>query len=549
MLKSMDSLTCRTLLLFLSFLPFTLSAQTVGTVLLTEEALEKITLVNPVNGNSCYAIDNCGFIVKEWNSNYRPGLSSHLDARGNLYRAGRINSNVFKAGGLGGILEKYSWDGELLWQYQLANDSLHLHHDFKLLENGHILLIAWELVPAEELQLTGRQDINSDVPFYSERIIEIDPDQAFEQVWSWRALDHIVQEADPGKPDYALVSENPQRLDINMNRQQGLNYLDWLHVNAIDIHPDYDLLLLSCNAIDELIVIDHSTNTTEANGHAGGEYGKGGDILYRIGNPGNYDPRDNVLQRFFAQHDARWIKRADGTLSFSVFNNGRRAGNINFSSVDHYILGFSAENLKSNIYELMPELEEPAWSYNGDASEGLYSKRMSSARFVEGHWIICSSDEGRFIELDENGRVVWNYVNPVGPNQVFAQGEQPFGNIVFNGPAYPESYFQGGLELVAGMEKIEREGGVDCLDITSATIQQKPEFPEWSFGPGKIRLNGSGTYEAFLYTMQGRRIWSSGYFENDFCSEYLDIPFGVYILECLEFKSGQRHVEKILWSY
>jgi len=35
-------------------------------------------------------------------------------------------------------------------------------------------------------------------------------------------------------------------------------------------------------------VIDHSTTTAQAAGHSGGTYGKGGDLLYRWGNPNAY---------------------------------------------------------------------------------------------------------------------------------------------------------------------------------------------------------------------------------------------------------------------
>jgi hypothetical protein len=39
-----------------------------------------------------------------------------------------------------------------------------------------------------------------------------------------------------------------------------------------------------------LWVIDHQTTTAQAASHTGGRYNKGGDLLYRWGNPQTYDP-------------------------------------------------------------------------------------------------------------------------------------------------------------------------------------------------------------------------------------------------------------------
>ena len=60
---------------------------------------------------------------------------------------------------------------------------------------------------------------------------------------------------------------------------------DWLHTNAIAYNPQRDEIALSVLGNNEIWIIDHSTTTEEARGSTGGNSGKGGDILYRWGNP------------------------------------------------------------------------------------------------------------------------------------------------------------------------------------------------------------------------------------------------------------------------
>ena len=43
--------------------------------------------------------------------------------------------------------------------------------------------------------------------------------------------------------------------------------------------------------------------------HKGGRWGKGGDFLYRWGNPKNYQRGDSTNEQLFGQHDVRWIEK------------------------------------------------------------------------------------------------------------------------------------------------------------------------------------------------------------------------------------------------
>jgi hypothetical protein len=74
---------------------------------------------------------------------------------------------------------------------------------------------------------------------------------------------------------------------------------------------------LSSYKLSEIYIIDHSTSSKEAAGHIGGRWGKGGDFLYRWGNPQNYRRGDSTNRKLFHQHDIKWIEK--GYLEQVIF--------------------------------------------------------------------------------------------------------------------------------------------------------------------------------------------------------------------------------------
>ena len=112
---------------------------TVGVLAQTEQSYDGYTLL-PVSAlTTTYLINNCGESVHQWESAYKAGLMAYLMPNGDLIRAGKIGNTVFLAGGTGGILERFNWDGELEWRMQLSSDTACQHHDFAVVPTGHLL--------------------------------------------------------------------------------------------------------------------------------------------------------------------------------------------------------------------------------------------------------------------------------------------------------------------------------------------------------------------------------------------------------------------------
>ena len=113
---------------------------------------------------------------------------------------------------------------------------------------------------------------------------------------------------------------------------------DWMHVNAVAYNAELDQIALSSPNFHEIWIIDHSTTKEEAKGHTGGRWGKGGDILYRWGNPRAYRNGTNLDQRLFGQHNIQWIpKGLSGEGHLLVFNNGGGRKPVEYSSVDEFV--------------------------------------------------------------------------------------------------------------------------------------------------------------------------------------------------------------------
>ena len=182
--------------------------------------------------------------------------------------------------------------------------------------------------------------------------------------------------------------------------------------------------MVSARGSSEIWFIDHSTTSKQAAGHTGGKQGKGGDLIYRWGNPAAYKcgtERDAQLNQ---QHDAEWIPDGyPGAGHVTIFNNGYNRG---YTSIEEIVPPLDA----NGHYIIEPGKpcgpEKPVWHYEAENRSDFFSSEISGAhRLPNGDTLICAGVIGNLFEVTAAGEKVWQYVNPVVRGGILAQGELP----------------------------------------------------------------------------------------------------------------------------
>lgn len=129
---------------------------------------------------------------------------------------------------------------------------------------------------------------------------------------------------------------------------------------------------------DETWIIDYSTTTEDAAGHTGGNNCKGGDILYRWGNPQAYRAGSASDQKLFGQHDAQWIEPGcPGEGNILVFNNGEGRPDGKYSSIDEFVQPVDANGTYSYSSGSPYDPDEQIWIYTAEDPADFYSYRIS----------------------------------------------------------------------------------------------------------------------------------------------------------------------------
>jgi len=390
-------------------------------------------------------------------------MSSYLLPNGNLLsNTNQPQGRVFGSNGNTGLIQELRWDGTEAWRFELQTAKYQLHHDAIKLPNGNVLLVVWDRKTAKEAVAAGRRPEiaagrrrelpsvsrpGGDDPYLlAGSLLEVRPTgkTTGEIVWEWHVWDHLVQDFDNSKANFGNVGDHPELVDVNYaedvlgpimankdaaDKLRSLGYVgsasngkrsrlenpDWTHVNSVACHRGFDQIVMSVLGFNEVWVIDHSTTKAEAASHRGGRSGKGGDLLYRWGNPRAYRAGSKPDQQLFAQHNADWIPRGSpGEGHLLVFNNGRGRMKGDYSSVEEFVPRLDEKGRYSRRKGAAFGPDAPVWSYAAPNRSDFLSQVVSGAqRLPNGNTLICSGVSGILFEVTADKEIVWKYVTPV----------------------------------------------------------------------------------------------------------------------------------------
>ena len=410
------------------------------TSLVSGEIFNGMTLFSVIDNNGSedtfysLLIDNDKNEIKRWTHPRGVASMPYLLPDSTLLYPYRVQNPSMNAGGVGGGISKYSWNGQLLWNYEIANDTYQLHHDIEPLPNGNILVLAWERKTANEAYEIGRQTIDNPLnEMWSEAILELElvGSDDVNIVWEWHLWDHLIQNVDPDLPNYSVVSDHPELQDINYGNVGSISDPlgpngDWKHLNSIDYNEELDQIIISSRHHDEIYIIDHSTTTEEASGDSGGNSGMGGNYLYRWGNPQTYERGNESNHLLSVQHGVNWVQKGfPGSGNIIIYNNEHWMGT-------------------SGVYEIIPPINdngtygitddeafgpnEISWIHTGEFHSIIQG---GAFRLPNGNTLITATDNVYIFEVTDGHEIVWEY--NFGSGNAFIARAQKYSTYYLNG--------------------------------------------------------------------------------------------------------------------
>lgn len=450
--------------IFLFFSIYSFGQQpTIGLRLSTNQAADGYTLFTPERNKVVYLINNCGQVVNSWEFSENPAITCYLLENGNLLRAG-VDS-----------LEIRDWNNNLVWSYATTLNGFPQHHDIEPLPNGNILIVSRETFDATAIVEMGRNPALGNSSLILDAIYELKPigmNEA-ELVWQWKFSDHLVQEFDNSKSNFGVVASSPELMDLNFDNSQATDYT---HVNAIDYNPVLDEIIITARHLSELFIIDHSTTALEASTHSGGNKGKGGDFLYRWGNPQVYQGGAASDQMLHLPHDGKWVNEGCPNYGqLSVFNN---LGNgVEQASSVHVF----APSIVNDVYQMNSNKYLPidySWSWSGSVLGNIVyeTKKCGMMELQNGNHLVCENSTGTLFEIAPNKDIVWIYKNPSAYNAYIYQQDEVLSvndNILFRGERYAPDFigFEGKNLTPQGTIENENTLTESCL-ISASLVDQ-----------------------------------------------------------------------------
>jgi hypothetical protein len=356
------------------------------------------TLYSANNGTTAYLIDTNSVTYHQWTfpTTAKSGYSCYLLPNQVLLRSVSKTGNYFTGGPICGQVQKVDWSGTVLWDFVYSTTNYCTHHDIYPMPNGNVLLIAYERKTATEVTAAGS---TLGIEMWPDKIVEVQPTgtNTGTIVWEWHAWDHLVQNVDATKANYQTsISAHPELLNINYKTAK-----DWIHMNGLSYNAQLDQIAFSSHNLNEIYVIDHSTTTAEAASHSGGNSGKGGDLLYRWGNPAAYSAGTSANQVINVTHDAHWVPQGCPKAGYLVAfnNNGVSTSQSSVDLINPPVSGYN--------YTLTGTAYTPA-SYNWRHPANGYTSNMGgSQQLPNGNMIVTIALSGKIYEIDSNQNILW----------------------------------------------------------------------------------------------------------------------------------------------
>lgn len=345
-----------------------------------------------------YLVDTNGTTYHTYSfaSNAKTAYSAYVMPGGTVVRTVSHQGNSFSGGGMTGQVQKVDWNNNIVWDFVYSTSQYCMHHDICPLQNGNVFIISYELKNSTEVSAAGS---SSAIAMWPEKIIEVQPTGATTGniVWEWHVWDHLVQNVDTAKANYQTsIIDHPELMNINYQTQK-----DWMHMNGIDYNPLLDQIVVSSHNMNEVYVIDHSTTTAEAAGHSGGRSGKGGDFLYRWGNPASYGAPGAA--NFDVVHDAHWVPmdcpRANSLCAYN--NDGISSNQSCFDIWYPPYDGYNYLHTAGTAYA-------PATYDWRHACNGHNHDLGNSQQLPNGNMLVCVAQSGYIYEIDSNQNILWS---------------------------------------------------------------------------------------------------------------------------------------------
>jgi hypothetical protein len=240
-------------------------------------------------GKKAYLYDMNKTLVHSWVLPYTVVGNAVLNRDSSIYYTSQNTSGWTGGGALThGRFQRIEWDGTTSWTFTYVSSTYCPHHNFST--------IYYTNDPSETPNILAEC-----VTSQGDKVVEIKPTgtTTADIVWEWNPSQHM------GDNDPGLLSSSKGGMSGGGGGMGGSSGAEWMHVNFVSFHRGLNQVAINAKHFKEILIVDHSTTTAQAATRSGGIYGKGGDILYRWGNPSNYGASGTA--QLNGQHCGLWV--------------------------------------------------------------------------------------------------------------------------------------------------------------------------------------------------------------------------------------------------